>query len=80
MSFVVIRYNNDPCDKTDRIGLFNLRGNELQFPDEQHATYFVEVEHPEVLTEDYPNYIIKERWDNTELEFASKNLWNGSVY
>jgi hypothetical protein len=80
MSFVIIRCNNDPADKTDRIGLFNLRGNELQFPDEQHAIYFVEVEHPEVLTGDYPNYIIKERHDNTELEFAHTNVWNQSIY
>lgn len=79
MSYVIIRYNNDPADKTDRIGVFNLRGNELQFSDEQHAIYFVEVEHPELLTKDYPNYIIKERYDNTELECTTKNIWNGSI-
>ena len=57
----IVLYNDDPNDKTDRACLFNDRGNRLAFIDEQHAIYFIEVEHPEIIEKGfYKNYFIRD--------------------
>lgn len=59
-----------------KLCVFNKRGNNLEFPDREHAEYFLK-QHPEAVTGPY-EICEKEVTDEDQLEYGrTTNVWEG---
>lgn len=61
-----------------KLCVFNKRGNNLEFPDKEHAEYFLKL-HPEAVTGPY-EILSKDVFDEDQLEYGRPtNIWEGEV-